>query len=69
MVIVYAFDFDTAGVAGVASVTVIVIGNVPAVVGVPETVPVASRVSPAGSPVADHVYGMVPPDAVPVGAE
>ena len=33
-------------------------------VGVPDTVPVvAPMVTPAGSPLADHVYGAVPPEA------
>ena len=37
---------------------------VPAVVGVPETVPVDEPIdTPAGRPVADQVYGAVPPDA------
>jgi hypothetical protein len=38
---------------------------VPAAVGVPEIVPAALRVSPAGSePVTtDHWYGLTPPDA------
>ena len=41
-----------------------VIGNVPAVVGVPLRIPLlALRVSPGGSPVADQVYGGVPPAA------
>ena len=36
---------------------------VPAVVGVPETVPVDEpKVTPGGSPVADQVYGAVPPE-------
>src|SRR5690242_6689171 len=37
---------------------------VPAVVGVPDTVPVVEpMVMPGGSPVADQVYGVVPPEA------
>ena len=40
--------------------------NVPAVVGVPESVP-ALKVSPGGVPdPAEKVYGAVPPDAVTV---
>jgi len=39
---------------------------VPAVVGVPETVPELEIVTPAGRPVADQVYGAVPPDALSV---
>jgi hypothetical protein len=41
---------------------------VPAAVGVPDIVPLAARVSPAGSvpPATDHVYGGVPPDALKV---
>jgi hypothetical protein len=36
-------------------------------VGVPETVPVeAPIVTPGGSPVADHAYGVVPPLALTV---
>jgi hypothetical protein len=43
--------------------------EVPTVVGVPEMIPVpAARVSPAGNEpvVTDHVYGVVPPEAVRV---
>ena len=38
----------------------------PAVVGVPEMVPFAPRLSPAGSdpPASDQVYGGVPPEAL-----
>src|SRR3954469_1244699 len=43
---------------------------VPAVVGVPETVPVDEpMVMPGGRPVADQVYGAVPPDADSVNDE
>ena len=46
---------------------VTVTSNRPSAVGVPDTVPVeAPMVTPGGSPVADHVYGLVPPDAVRV---
>jgi hypothetical protein len=49
-----------------ASVTVTVIGEEPAVVGVPLTVQPES-VSPAGRvPVIEHEYGVVPPVAVMV---
>ena len=54
-------------VAGVAalSVAVTVTVKVPVVVGVPEIVPVEALIdSPAGRPVADHVYGGVPPEAL-----
>ena len=45
-----------------ASVNVTTTDNDPAVVGVPLISPlVESRLSPAGRPVADHVYGVVPP--------
>ncbi len=51
----------------VESVTVIVTVLVVAVVGVPLICPVdASRVNPAGSPVADQVYGVAPPVAASV---
>jgi hypothetical protein len=48
------------------SVTFAVKFEVPAVVGVPEIVPAADSVSPAGSDPADtvHEYGDVPPDAL-----
>src|SRR5262249_55567475 len=47
------------------SVAVTVTVNVPAVVGVPDTVPVDDpMLNPGGSPAADQVYGGVPPDAV-----
>jgi hypothetical protein len=49
------------------SVAVTVTLYVPAVVGVPETVPVDEPiVMPGGRPVADQVYGVVPPEAVTV---
>ncbi len=51
----------------VESVTVIDTVLVPAVVGVPLIAPVdASMVNPAGRPVADQVYGVVPPLALTV---
>src|SRR5262249_52979390 len=51
---------------GVAlSVTVAVTLNVPAVVGVPEITPEEALIDrPVGRPVAEKVYGGVPPDAV-----
>ncbi len=50
-----------------ASTTVTVTVEVPAVVGVPEMTPVpALIVRPAGSPVADQLYGGVPPTALTV---
>ncbi len=58
---VYVFD----AVAVIASVIASVLVKVPAVVGVPEIAPVAElTVSPGGSPLADQVYGVVPPVAV-----
>ena len=49
------------------SLAVAVTVTVAAVVGVPEITPVvALRVSPAGRPVADQVYGPVPPVAARV---
>ena len=51
------------------SVTLIRTLYVPALVGVPLSTPVAVlRLRPAGSPVADQEYGVVPPVAV-TGAE
>ena len=48
-----------------ASVTVAFTVDVAAVVGVPETTPVPAPIdSPAGRPVADHVYGDAPPGAL-----
>jgi len=48
-------------------VTVSVTVKVPAAVGVPEIAPVVALIAkPAGRPVADHVYGVVPPLAVGV---
>jgi hypothetical protein len=54
--------------ADALSVAFTVTFAVPAVPGVPDIVPPADRVSPAGSdPLAtDHVYGGVPPDALSV---
>ena len=43
------------------SVTVAAIGKVPGAVGVPESVPSAARLNPAGNPEPAHVYGGVPP--------
>ena len=46
------------------SVTVTVTENVPDAVGVPDMTPLAALiVKPAGNPVADHAYGVVPPMA------
>jgi len=54
-------------VAVIASVTLTTTVDVPAAVGVPEIVPVEELIDrPAGRPVADHVYGVVPPLAVGV---
>ena len=51
-------------VAPLLSLTVAVTVEAPAVVGVPEMTPdVGLTDSPAGSPVAENVYGVVPPDA------
>jgi hypothetical protein len=57
---------DTLRCVGVvASVTVTVTLLVPAVVGLPEIWPdEAFIVSPAGNPLADQAYGVVPPAAV-----
>ena len=54
--------------ADALSITLTVTFAVPAVVGVPDIVPPAARVSPAGSdPLAIvHVYGGVPPVALSV---
>ena len=46
-----------------ASVTLAVRMNVPFAVGVPEIEPDVDTLRPAGSPVIDHVYGEVPPEA------
>jgi hypothetical protein len=46
------------------SVTVIEGVLVPVAVGVPEIAPAELMLRPAGSPVADHVYGNVPPLAL-----
>jgi hypothetical protein len=46
------------------SVTVMLGVLMPVAVGVPEMVPEELIVRPAGSPVADQVYGNVPPLAV-----
>jgi hypothetical protein len=49
------------------SVMVTVYGNVPLTVAVPEIVPLADIVRPAGRPVAEKVYGLpTPPLAVSV---
>ena len=50
----------------VESVTVIVGVLVPAAVGVPEMAPEELMLRPAGRPVADQVYGAVPPPAAMV---
>ena len=50
-----------------ASVTVTLTVKVPVVVGVPETTPLlVFNERPPGSPVADHVNGVVPPFAASV---
>ena len=49
-----------------ASVTVMEKLNDPGAGGVPLRTPAGDRVSHAGNPVADHVYGVVPPVAVNV---
>src|SRR5439155_15809243 len=55
-------EYVLLAVAPVTSLIVTVTFDVPAAVGVPAITPVAgSSKSPAGSPVADHVYGGVPP--------
>jgi hypothetical protein len=50
-------EFSTASVAVTTKV------KDPVVVGVPVIVPSVARFRPAGIPVADHVYGLVPPVA------
>ena len=62
-----------------ASLTLTTMVAAPGAVGVPEIVPAADMLRPAGSPLALKVYGAVPPDAakpalyavptVPLGAE
>jgi hypothetical protein len=55
-------DVETLRWLGVVeSVTVIEGVLVPAAVGVPEIAPEELMLRPAGSPVADQVYGAVPP--------
>ena len=50
--------------APLESLTVIVIGNIPAWEGVPLSIPLEDKVSPAGSaPLMDHEYGGAPPAA------
>lgn len=49
--------------ADTASVTVTVKVKDPVAVGVPVIFPSVARLNPLGSPVADHVYGLVPPIA------
>jgi hypothetical protein len=60
-----AIDSAAVVVADAESVTLTVKLLVPAAVGVPEIVPFAASVNPAGNvPLAsDHVYGGVPPEA------
>ena len=60
-------DVETVRWLGVAaSVTVKVGVTVPIAVGVPEMAPDEFIVRPAGRPVTDHVYGVVPPPAAMV---
>jgi hypothetical protein len=60
-------DVDTLRWLGVLeSVTVIEGVLVPAAVGVPEMAPEELMLRPAGRPVADQVYGAVPPPAAMV---
>src|SRR3954454_23507256 len=47
--------------APAASVRVMLSEKVPLAVGVPESTPTDDRVRPAGTPFADHAYGVVPP--------
>ena len=51
-------------VTSALSLTVTVMLDVPAVVGVPEKTPPVERLTPGGSPVAVHVKGGTPPLAV-----
>ncbi len=52
-----------------ASLTVTCTEEVPAADGVPEITPVdAFRLNPVGKPVADQLYGVVPPEAANVWA-
>ena len=56
-----------AAVPGVESVALMVTEAVPEALGVPEICPVlALMLSPEGSPVADHAYGVLPPLALAV---
>jgi hypothetical protein len=48
------------------SVTLAVKGKVPELLVVPEIVPPELIVNPEGNPVADHLYGVVPPLATKV---
>ena len=53
---------DTLRAMALASVTVTVVEEVPAVVGVPVIAPVEALIDrPVGRPLVDQVYGMVPP--------
>ncbi|GIM97155.1 hypothetical protein Ato02nite_089480 [Paractinoplanes toevensis] len=55
---------DAISAAFAVSVAVTVAVKVPAVVAVPDTVPVLLlMLNPVGSPLADHVYGVLPPRA------
>jgi hypothetical protein len=63
IVIVNAADACRPG-ASVAVTVTVKEPLVPLVVGRPERCPFADRTRPAGRPVAVHVYGVVPPDAV-----
>ena len=56
--------YESAPVSPVESLAVIEAGKVPAVEGVPTTVPVAESIDkPGGSSVPLHVNGGVPPEA------
>ena len=64
-IVIERVDVETLRWLGVLeSVTVIEGVLVPAAVGVPEMAPDELIESPAGSPVADQVYGAVPPPAL-----
>ena len=52
--------------APLLSVTITVTSYDPVPVGFPEMVPLSDMARGEGSPVAVHVYGLVPPDAVKV---
>ena len=60
-------DVETLRWVGVVESVTVMLGEVvPVAVGVPEIAPEELMLRPAGSPVADQVYGAVPPVAAMV---